>query len=168
MKFYTYNFELLLIFANFRNKAKELTGGKRTMVDFAGMIKKAQKGLKLLKRYHECIAWEDYSDRGNSCWKPYRFETSEDREQDALWHAAVKVALAKGSETHIRLSELAAGDLGNKYVTYDWLIKAVARVLKGENLNELHEMLILSKKVQAEMKAKGLDKIESLDQVLIG
>lgn len=137
------------------------------MVDFTDMIKKAQKGLELLERYHECIAWEDYSDRGNQCWNPYAFDTSNDREQDALWHAAVKVALAKGSATHIRLSELVAGYLENKYVTYDWLIKAVSRVLKGSSLDELREILILSEKVRAEMKAKGLNSIESLEQVLI-
>lgn len=77
-------------------------------VDFAEMIGKAREGIQILIRHHSCIAWEEYGDNGNPCWDPYVFETSHDREQDALWHAAVKAALAKGSATHIRLAELIA------------------------------------------------------------
>ncbi|MDD6963706.1 MAG: hypothetical protein PUJ52_01395 [Firmicutes bacterium] len=122
------------------------------VVDFTDMIGKTNVGIQMLIRHHDCIAWEEFSDHGNPCVDPYVFDTKIERQEDALMHAAVKVALPKGSATHVRLAELVARDLNNKYVTYDWLIKTVSRVLGVTSLSELRKMIELSTTVKARLK----------------
>lgn len=119
------------------------------VVDFTDMIGKTKVGIQMLIRHHACIAWEEFSDNGNPCVDPYVFDTKIEREEDALMHAAVKVVLQKGSANHIRLAELVARDLGNKYVTYDWLTKTASRVLGVTSLSELRKMIELSTTVKA-------------------
>lgn len=56
--------------------------------------------------------------------------------------------------------------LGNKYITYDWCIKAIARVLLRTTADELLSMAILSRKIKDKMKSKGISHINSLQEVL--
>lgn len=114
------------------------------VVNFTDMRSEVRKGIQELIQYHSCVAWLDYGDCGNPCYDPYVFETGTEREIDALTHAAVKAELVKGSSTHHLLAELVAKDLKNEYVTYDWLIKVIARILSGTSIEQLHDMLELS------------------------
>ena len=136
------------------------------IIDFTILCNTTRKGIQELINYHDCVAWLDFSDEGNPCYNPYSFDTHLERELDALQLAAVKVELAKGSYQHKLLVELVSKDIGKKYVTYDWLIKAVARILCGTSLTELHNMLELSKAVKAGMKTKGLTEIHSVEEAL--
>ncbi|MEF9961135.1 MAG: hypothetical protein RR755_00655 [Erysipelotrichaceae bacterium] len=118
--------------------------------------------------YAECIAWGDFSDKGNPCYDPYVFDSPADEEDAALTYAAVLITMAKGSDEHIILAKKVARILGNQYVTYDWLAKAVGRVLSGSTYtyDELLSMSLLSKKVRDGMKAKGLTEIHSIQAAL--
>lgn len=136
------------------------------VVDFTDMRNKVRKGIQELIKYHSCVAWLDYGDDGNPCYDPYVFDTRVEREIDALTHAAVKVELAKNSSTHHLLAELVAKDVENEYVTYDWLIKIVARILCGTSVEQLHDMLELSNTVRNGMKEKGLTQISSIEEAL--
>lgn len=136
------------------------------VVDFTDMRNKVRKGIQELIKYHSCVAWLDYGDDGNPCYDPYVFDTRVEREIDALTHAAVKVELAKNSSTHHLLAELVAKDVENEYVTYDWLIKIVARILCGISVEQLHDMLELSNAVRNGMKEKGLTQISSIEEAL--
>lgn len=136
------------------------------MKNFNEMKKSASDAIQMLNSYHDCIAWIEYSDKGNPCYDPYDFASQADREDDALWHAAVKVAIPKGSHDHTFLADLIAKELSNQWITYDWLIKAIARVLNGATLAELKKMCELSRVVKNRMEAKGLTKINSFEEAL--
>ena len=136
------------------------------VVDFTYMRNKVRKGIQELIKYHSCVSWLDFGDGGNPCYNPCVFDTMAEREIDALTLAAVKVELAKNSSIHHLLAELVAKDVETKYVTYDWLIKIVARILCGTDLEQLHYMLELSNTIQNKMKEKGLTQISSIEEVL--
>lgn len=124
-------------------------------LNFQNIRNKVAKAIPEIIRYHDCIAWSDLSDRGNPCYDPYDFPTIEDREEEALTYAAVKIELPKNSASHLLLSALVADDLGAKWITYDWLIKAITRVTCGATLEDLRKMLALSSLVKAGMKRNG-------------
>ncbi len=136
------------------------------IINFDQVVKDVTKAIRLIIFYHDCIAWEDYSDRGNACYKPYVFENDIEKRNDALMHAAVKVAMPHGSYLHKVLAEKVAGDLNDTWVTYDWLIKALARLLNGISYTELKSMIELSRRVKNGMKLKGLTKIHSIEEAL--
>ena len=76
------------------------------------------------------------------------------------------LAIPKNGSTHKTLAKKIADQLGNNWITYDWLIKAVGRLLSGTSYRELYLMAILSRKVKNGMKAKGLKQINSLQEAL--
>ena len=63
---------------------------------FSQMIALADRKIKLIYQYYTCIAWEDLSDRGNSCYKPTQFSSPQARAYDALWLAAVRADMGYG------------------------------------------------------------------------
>ena len=138
------------------------------MGNFDKMIRKSKIGIRLLCRHHAAVAWSELGDRGNPCVDWYSFETEEDRIQDALMLAATKVALPKGSDTHIYLSQLVASDVQAHFVTYDWLVKAVSRLLGSAELPELSRNLRLCEKIKANMKSQGISCLTTgnIDKVL--
>lgn len=99
------------------------------MLDFNKIVDDARKAIQMIIPYCDCLAWEDFSDRGNPCYNPLLFENETDIKEDALWHAAVKAAMPHGSDMHSVLASKVATVLNNKWVTYDWLIKALSRVI---------------------------------------
>ena len=132
------------------------------MMDFNTMVAKSKVGVRILCRHHTAVAWSELGDHGNPCVDWYRFETEEERIQDALMLAATKVALPKGSDTHIKLSKLVASDLQAYFVTYDWLVKAVSRLLGGGGeLTELSGNLRLCEKIKSNMKAQGISQLNT-------
>lgn len=120
--------------------------------------------VHILVPYCDCIAWSDFSDKGNACYSPYTFATKEEEYEAAFTHAAVMLAIPKNGSTHKTLAEKIADQLGNNWITYDWLIKAVGRLLSGTSYRELYLMAILSRKVKNGMKAKELKQINSLQE----
>lgn len=109
-------------------------------MNFLQMVALADRKIKLIYQYYNCIAWEDLSDRGNPCYKPTQFSSPQARAYDALWLAAVRAAMGYGSVLHRQLSTAVAQELGVAWVTYDWLAKALGR-LCDSSYDELQEML---------------------------
>ena len=116
--------------------------------------------------YCDCIAWSDFSDTGSCCFNPYKFESKEEEIEADFTHAFVMLAIPKGGDIHLTLAKEIANLLGNKYITYDWCIKAIARVLLRTTADELLSIAILSRKIKDKMKSKGISHINSLQEVL--
>lgn len=118
----------------------------------------------ILLYYPDCFDWTAFSDKGTPCYFPDRFSDVKEAYEEATTRAAVLVAMPKGSRSHILLGSKIAELLCCKYVTYDWLVKAVGRLLSGTNYEELKEMTILSTVLRDEMKQKGLCHINSIQE----
>ena len=88
-----------------------------------------KRAIDLLLEHSDKIAWLDFGDKGNPCYNPYDFETEKERIKEAYSFAAVKIQIPKGSELHRKFGESIAQNIGCKYVTYDWLIKALSRII---------------------------------------
>lgn len=116
--------------------------------------------------YCDCIAWSDFSDKGNPCFDPYEFDSKAEEIEADLTHAFVMLAIPKGGDIHLKLAKEIANLLGNKYITYDWMIKATARVLSRTTAEELLSMAILSREIKDKMKAKGISQIDSVQELL--
>ncbi|MBW9171219.1 hypothetical protein K2F43_08370 [Clostridium estertheticum] len=100
-----------------------------------------RRAIQLLLKHIECVAWLEFGDRGNPCYDPYNFDTEEEHIEDAYALAAVKIVMPKGSVLHQKLSESVAQEIGCKYVTYDWLIKALSRIVASSSYKELADMM---------------------------
>ncbi len=122
--------------------------------------------MNVLIPYSDCIAWSDFSDRGNPCYKPYKFDSPEEEIEAAFTRAAVMLEIPYCSEIHSILGQKVANELDNKWITYDWLTKAVARILAGTTFDALLSIAMLSRRVKDGMKAKGLTQIHSIDEAL--
>lgn len=116
--------------------------------------------------YAKCFGWTEFGDYGGPCYKPYKFSNQQEEYDAAITRAAVLIAMPKGSREHIFLGNRIAELLNCEYVTYDWLVKVVGRVLSGTNYNELKNMASLSAIVQKAMKRKGLTQINSIQEAL--
>lgn len=134
------------------------------MVDFDTKKIEAKKAIQLLISYCSSIGWADFGDKGNACWKPYN-ATQMEIEEIEVWHGAIRSTLKKGCSTFVLLEQLVAKQLGCKYVTYDWLCKAISRILAGGSLFDLEEMLKISHLVQMKMQSKGIAEIHSIQEV---
>lgn len=110
--------------------------------------------------------WLDFSDKGNYCYDPYEFETKEEEIEAAFTRAAVLLKIPKGSDIHISLAKKIANLTGNKYIAYDWMVKAIARILSGTTYNDLSSMVSLSTAVKRGMQAKGLSEIKSIRDIM--
>lgn len=121
--------------------------------------------LHLLTAYPSSVAWQELTDHGNPCYSPYMYNTLQEEISEALTIAAVRVAMPKKSKLHLSLSSLVAVELQNKWVSYDWLIKACGRLLTGNTYSELQRAISFSNDVRNRMQALGLKKINSLREV---
>ena len=121
---------------------------------------------KLLIPYVDCIAWEEFGEKGGPCYNPNQFMNSRDASNVAFTMALVSLAMPKGGVNHDKLAKKVAEKLDLNYVWYDWLVKAVGRILSGTNYSDLEQMLLLSNKVKQGMKKKGLSLITSIEEVI--
>lgn len=85
------------------------------------------KGLDYLRKNHEKYAFEQFGDRGNSCYKPYK---DDDLEIVNMLIGAIRTKMPKKGNLHKDLSECVAADINNTWISYDWLCKACARLLQ--------------------------------------
>lgn len=123
---------------------------------FSSMVDDAKKRIQLLITNTDCIAWQDFSDKGSPCYNPLVFLNETEKCEDALWLAAVKVAMPHGSYEHGLLMPKVAAILNTKWVTYDWLIKACGRIFNGCDYNEFKNMITLSRTVRDGMEKEGV------------
>ncbi len=121
---------------------------------------------EILIPYVECLAWEDFGSSGNPCYDPNDFSSPAEEEEAAYTLAAVQLEMEKYGSRHTDLAEKVAEQTGDQYVTYPWLRDAVSRILSGTTYDDLLSMVKLSRAVKDGMKAKGLSKINSINDVL--
>jgi len=125
-------------------------------------LEETKKAIQLIIPHTDCIAWKDFSDRGNSCTgRLDRLTNSNDIEKNATSLSNVKQSMPKQSDLHFKLSPKVASEIGANWVTYDWLSKVLGRILEDDFITFSH-MLKLSICVRAKMKEKGLAEISSL------
>lgn len=113
------------------------------VVDYAG------KGVDFLIKNHDSFGYGEFGDHGNSCYKPYKDSVRQLCITNEMI-GAVRQAMPKFSDRHIKLSLAVAGDLSLKWVSYDWLCKATARILADEsqNIEDLECMANVSRKMR--------------------
>lgn len=99
------------------------------MHDFQTILQATQQKLALLAPNLAYFDWESFGDRGNPCYRPYAFPDREWEVTEALTLAAVRVLIPHGSAEHAFFASGIAKELDTAWVTYDWLIKALARLL---------------------------------------
>ena len=109
---------------------------------------------EILIPFAECIAWKDFGPEGTPCYDPTEFTSAYEEEEAAYTLATVELAKKVAVQT------------GNKYVTFPWLRDAVSRLLADSTYEELMSMTRLSRAVKAGMKAKGLNEIHSIEEIL--
>lgn len=126
------------------------------MIDFDEMCVEMRKKVQVLIAHTSVFAWEDFGGEGNACWNPHVFSNTSERKEDALALASAKVVIPYDGQEHRLLSERISNQLGNEYVTYPWLIQAVAYVLNGVSIQELQEMISISNRVRAEKRLQYL------------
>lgn len=119
----------------------------------------------ILIPHSDSIAWEDFTDKGNACYKPYDFKNKQEEMETACTEMLVTLAMPKHSDNHVALSKRVASLLGNNWISYDWLKKAVGRVLSGTTYDELVQMTAFSCAIRNQMKQKGLQEISSISEL---
>lgn len=97
--------------------------------------------LLIIDRYPETIAWEDFSDKGNSCTGRLDVLPPSEIAKNAISYAQVKTIMVKYSRLHRTLSKSVAKEMGLKYVTYDWLTKALSRLLEDTTFASFCQMV---------------------------
>lgn len=123
--------------------------------------KEVANAILLLEKYPETFAWADFEDRGSSCIGKF-----EDGVEESINLGTVKLLIPKGSKLHINLNNSVARMLDLTYVTYDWLIKIISRIISSCSFNNFVAMIQLSLTVRKKMQEKGLKQINSLAEVL--
>lgn len=125
--------------------------------------KEVESAIKLIENYPETLAWQDFGDKnkGNSCIGKY-----EDGVEESINLGTVKLLIPKGGKLHLNLNKSISHILNLNYVTYDWLIKSVSRIVSSGTFNNFASMMQLSLTVREKMKEKNLKEINSLVEVL--
>lgn len=124
--------------------------------NFDSLVTEVRKMIYLLSSNLNVFNWRDFGGNGNHSWNPHIFSNDQERKEDALMLAAVKVAIPYGSQAHHSLSAGIAKEIGILYCTYPWLLQAIAYALKDiENITDLKNIINAINILQAKMKAKG-------------
>lgn len=121
---------------------------------------------EILIPYVDHFAWKDFGAAGSPCYDPNDFSSPAEEEEAAYTLAAVQLEMEKYGSRHTDLAEKVAEQTGDQYVTYPWLRDSVSRILSGTTYDDLLSMVKLSRAVKDGMKAKGLSKINSINDVL--
>lgn len=126
------------------------------------MMLDIKTAVGIVEEYHDSFRFEEFGDRGNNCYTPYR----DDSESVNMMIAKVRNAIPKNGEMHLRLTRVLKIDLGVQRVAYDYLCKVLGRLLSGvESETSLLNICRLSRKVRAKMKEQNLKEIISLTDV---
>lgn len=131
------------------------------MEEFEILVKNVRNSIPILIEFHDCIAWNDFTDKGkNPCYVPQDFSSNEgERKEAALVRAAVIFAVKKGGFFHLKMSKNLRRDFGVSRISYDFLVKLISRVLCGTSCSELNKMVRISRLIRKKMDEKGIKTI---------
>ena len=124
-------------------------------------IHEIKKAILLMIQCPHCIAWLDFTDKGNLCSGRYQ-----DGIDESINLGTVKLLIPKYSAIHGALSVSIANLIGADWVTYDWLIKVVSRVVSVSSLSDFTEMLNLAIAVKDGMRKRDLSEIRCIEEAL--
>ncbi len=130
-------------------------------------LSEVQKSIDLMTKKVSLFCWEDFGDKGNNCIG--RWDVLSDVNECAVYaeqFALVLQAMPKGGMRHLKLNKSLAMCYGSHWYSYDWLVKAVARILMGvAQSSELERVINVAELIKDEMKKKGISKIDSLEEL---
>lgn len=112
-------------------------------------LEETKKALTLIESHTDCIAWVDFADRGNACTGRIDILTDPTEiAQNSVSLSNVKQIMPKQSDLHLNISPKVATEIGAKWVTYDWLVKTLSRILesKFEDFEHILNLSICVKK----------------------
>ncbi len=101
-----------------------------------------------LSTHADCFAWAELGDR-DTRYSTYLFASSQARVRDALANAAIRTVMPKFSKLHKDLAKSVSLILGIRCVTYEWLVKATARLLCDTDIKNLQKMCKISRAFRA-------------------
>lgn len=125
-----------------------------------------KKKISLISNYLDCINWKDFGDKGSPCYNPLHFSNKNEELQENLTLGFVRTVLNRESSEYKRIASEVASELSLRWVTYDWLCKAITRLIAKPKYAELESLLLLSRNVKNGMKSRGLTTISSVDDAL--
>lgn len=126
-----------------------------------------KKSLALLAQRPRTYAWADMLDAGTPCIGRNDVLAGEALEAYADQVAQILKSMPKYSALHLALGEAIAEDMGNAWITFDVLVKVLARALVGvDTYEDLEALSEFAYKVQGRMAEKGIARMENLDDLL--
>ena len=127
-------------------------------------LNEIRKAINLIEKNIDLVEWEDMTNKGNPCYDPFDL-TEDERAKEILIKAAVELIISRNSDTHAFFSSKIAAILGNKWITYPWLIQALSRLLSGiDSYQELSDMINIVRTVKEAMKKRGLTQINTIEE----
>jgi len=125
--------------------------------------KEVEQAIPLIINDIDCFNLVDFKDRGSPCIDWFNLSQQETHEL-AITKAYVEICMPKNLQLHRSMSKALSKATGSKWVTYDWTVKTVGRILAFSTLEEFSKMLVLSKAVRAGMKQRGLTDIHNIEE----
>lgn len=124
-------------------------------------IKSVQSTLALLATHPSAFDWSSLSDRA---FDPQKL-SKEEAIEEAQTLAAVRIAMPKFSDLHRALAKSVSDAVDCKFVSYNWLALAAARILSGATYEEIRQLTRFALSIQAKMKERGLSSITCLKDI---
>lgn len=128
---------------------------------------------EVIKKIHlvisniDCIALEDFKDKGSPCIDWFGLSPTENKKLSET-KALVEIVMPKRSAWYTTyVSKILANATGNQYVWYDWAVKTLSRIISGCTFNELNAMINLSNIVKKKMQQIRLTEINNLQEIFV-
>ena len=106
--------------------------------------------LNLVLMFPECIGWQELKDRGNPCVGDGDWYNLSSKEllDIGLTRTTIEYVMPKHSALFESAQKVIAHELSNKYVTYDWVCKSLARLFSGTNYDDFFELIQVAKMIK--------------------
>lgn len=129
-------------------------------------LQEGREALQLIAKHPETIVWEDFADYSTTSCIDWKNLSVSDNLMYLNSRTIVEQLLSRQSPLYKMIAEKVADLQGNKYVCYDWLMKALARSIAYCTFSEFQAMIELSISIQQAMRKKGVDTIHSIEDLL--
>lgn len=122
--------------------------------------KELQQAIPLIIQNVDCFKLEDFKDKGSHYINWFNLSLEEAKEL-AFTKADVEIIMPKNSNLYRSMSKALSNAIGSEWVTYDWTVKIIGRILAFSTLDEIKKAIALSKAVRVGMKQIGLAEIRN-------
>ena len=105
-------------------------------------LNKTKELLPVILAYPDCFEWRDLCGHGTPCFHP-----DDHLVDDAPYISACLICIPKCSADHIKLAGAISKQIGKRWVSYMWLIRAVASLCNSNHSpDSLRTMCEVSRK----------------------